>query len=177
LNKTPEQIEKLIEYVTQKVGQVAISASREIGVINYFNEHISEIANVSDILKPEELINLNFLGINLGLVPKISTDLLFGLQSSIYLPLLIIPILAVATTYISSKIMAPKTDSGNKGGSSTANSTQNMMLLLGPVMTLIFSFQLPAGVVLYWIASNVFQILQQLYINKYVMRKKEVKAK
>jgi YidC/Oxa1 family membrane protein insertase len=177
LNKTPEQIEKLIEYVTQKVGQVAISASREIGVINYFNEHISEIANVSDILKPEELINLNFLGINLGLVPKISTDLLFGPQSSIYLPLLIIPILAVATTYISSKIMAPKTDSGNKGGSSTTNSTQNMMLLLGPVMTLIFSFQLPAGVVLYWIASNVFQILQQLYINKYVMRKKEVKAK
>jgi YidC/Oxa1 family membrane protein insertase len=55
--------------------------------------------------------------------------------------------------------------------------TQNTMAMIGPLMTLLFSFQLPAGVGLYWIASNLFQIFQQLYINEYVMKKKEVSEK
>ena len=65
LNKTPEQINKLIEYVTETVGKVTMGSSREIGVLNYFNEHISELSNVSDLLKPEELINLKFLELTL----------------------------------------------------------------------------------------------------------------
>jgi YidC/Oxa1 family membrane protein insertase len=173
LNKTPEQINKLVEYVTQAVGKAAISVSREIGVINYFNEHISEIENVSEFLKPEELINLKFLGINLGLIPRFDTNLLFGPQAAIYLPLLSIPLLAVITTYISSRMMTPRTQ--GKGEKDAASSSQSSMMLIGPIMTLIFSFQLPAGVILYWIAGNVFQILQQLYLNEYVIKKKEEK--
>jgi len=44
------------------------------------------------------------------------------------------------------------------------------MQLLGPVMTLIFSFQLPSGVLVYWIAGYMIQIVQQLFINKYVLK-------
>ncbi|NSW92035.1 MAG: membrane protein insertase YidC [Firmicutes bacterium] len=175
LNKTPEQINKLVEYVTQAVGKAAMSVSREIGVLNYFNEHVSELSNVSDLLKPEELINLKFLGINLGLVPRFDTNLLFGSQATVYLPLLAIPILAVATTYISSKLMTPK--ASEKSGKDASTSTQNTMMLIGPLMTLLFSFQLPAGVGLYWIASNIFQIFQQLYINENVVKKKEAQGK
>lgn len=175
LNKNPEQINKLIEYVTEAVGRVTIGTSREIGVLNYFNDHIPELSNVSDLLKPEELINLNFLGINLGLVPKFDVKALFGAQMATYLPLLIIPILAVATTYISSKLMTPK--ASEKSGNDVSQSTQSTMALIGPLMTLLFSFQLPAGVGLYWIASNLFQIFQQLYINEYIMKKKEVVEK
>ncbi len=172
LNKTPEQINKLVEYVTEAVGKVTIGSSREIGVLNYFNEHISELSNVSDLLKSEELINLKFLGINLGLIPKFDVKLLFGSQMAVYLPLLVIPLLAVTTTFISSKLMTPK--ASEKSKNDTSSSTQNTMALIGPLMTLLFSFQLPAGVGLYWIASNLFQIFQQLYINEYVMKKKEV---
>ncbi len=175
LNKTPEQINKLIEYVTETVGKVTMGSSREIGVLNYFNEHISELSNVSDLLKPEELINLKFLGINLGLIPKFDVKLLFGSQMAVYLPLLAIPLLAVTTTFISSKLMTPK--ASEKSKSDTASTTQNTMAMIGPLMTLLFSFQLPAGVGLYWIASNLFQIFQQLYINEYVMKKKEVSEK
>lgn len=172
LNKNPEQINKLIEYVTEAVGRVTIGTSREIGVLNYFNDHIPELSNVSDLLKPEELINLNFLGINLGLVPKFDVKALFGAQMATYLPLLIIPILAVATTYISSKLMTPK--ASEKSGNDVSQSTQSTMALIGPLMTLLFSFQLPAGVGLYWIASNLFQIFQQLYINEYIMKKRRL---
>lgn len=174
LNKTTEQIAKLAEYVTQAIGNLQVSASREITILNYFNEHVSELANVGDILKPEELISLKFLGINLGLVPKFSSSIFTASEAATYLPLLLMPILAVVTTYISSKMMVPKTSGNNKD---TSTSTQNSMMFIGPLMTLLFSFQLPAGISLYWAASNLFQIFQQLYINKYVVKKKEVTVK
>jgi YidC/Oxa1 family membrane protein insertase len=172
LNKTPEQISKLTEYVSETVGKINMGSSREIGVLNYFNEHIPELSNVSDLLKAEELINFKFLGVNLGLVPKFDVKILFGPQMAVYLPLLVIPLLAVATTYISSKLMTPKTTEQNK--KDTSSTTQSTMAMIGPLMTLLFSFQLPAGVAFYWIASNLFQIFQQLYINEYIMKKKEV---
>jgi YidC/Oxa1 family membrane protein insertase len=172
LNKTPEQISKLTEYVSETVGKINMGSSREIGVLNYFNEHIPELSNVSDLLKAEELINFKFLGVNLGLVPKFDVKILFGPQMAVYLPLLVIPLLAVATTYISSKLMTPKTTEQNK--KDTSSTTQSTMAMIGPLMTLLFSFQLPAGVAFYWIASNLFQIFQQLYINEYIMKKMEV---
>ena len=144
-------------------------------VVNYFNDHISELSNVSELLQPSELINFNFLGINLGLIPTIDTSRLFGSEAVVYLPLLLIPILAVVTTYFSTKLVTPSA-SENKNNDAAAG-TQSTMALIGPLMTLFFSFQLPAGVGLYWIVSNVFQIFQQLYINKYVLRKKEVAEK
>jgi len=175
LRKSAEQINALGEYVLKAIGEANRAYISEIQIVNYFNDHISELANVSDLLKPNELINFNFLGINLGLIPTIDVSLLFGSQAAVYLPLLVIPILAVVTTYLSTKFLTPK-GSEDKSNDAAA-STQSTMALIGPLMTLFFSFQLPAGVGLYWIISNVFQIFQQLYINKYVLSKKEVTEK
>lgn len=172
LRKTPEQISELLEYVTKALGNGAgMGYSKEIGIVNFFNENLSSLSDVSHILSPAELINFKFLGINLGLVPTIDTNLLFGPQMSIWLPLMLIPILAVATTYFSSKIMMPKTDSNT--GKGAMGGAQGTMQLIGPLMTLMFSFQLPAGVGMYWTISNLVQMIQQLYINKYVLKKKK----
>jgi YidC/Oxa1 family membrane protein insertase len=167
LNKSKEVVETLSAYVSQHVERMSYHV--QIEILNYFSEHVDELKQFSDLLKPEELINLKFLGLNLGLTPTISTEKLFGPQAAVYLPLLLIPIIGVVTTFISSKMMAPQTQNdGDRGGMS------NSMTYIGPVLTLIFSFQLPAGVGLYWISGYVFQIFQQLYINKFVMKKKEV---
>jgi len=175
LRKSAEQIAALGEYVVNAIGETARTYISEIQIVNYFNDHISELSNVSELLQPSELINFNFLGINLGLIPTIDTSRLFGSEAVVYLPLLLIPILAVVTTYFSTKLVTPSA-SENKNNDAAAG-TQSTMALIGPLMTLFFSFQLPAGVGLYWIVSNVFQIFQQLYINKYVLRKKEVAEK
>jgi len=175
LRKSAEQIAALEEYVVNAIGETARTYISEIQIVNYFNDHISELSNVSELLQPSELINFNFLGINLGLIPTIDTSRLFGSEAVVYLPLLLIPILAVVTTYFSTKLVTPSA-SENKNNDAAAG-TQSTMALIGPLMTLFFSFQLPAGVGLYWIVSNVFQIFQQLYINKYVLRKKEVAEK
>lgn len=171
LRKSGEAIQFLIEYVPD---EFKVSVREQLDVMNYFNLFPEKITEVSQYLKESEIINLNFLGLRLGYQPTIDTDLLFGAESYIYLPLLLIPVIGVITTYISSKMMQAKniknkkSDTGGAGGGMA-----NTMLYIGPVLTLIFSFQLPAGVGLYWIAGYVFQIFQQLYINKYVTKKED----
>ena len=46
-----------------------------------------------------------------------------------------------------------------------------MMMNIMPFMTVWFAFMLPAGVGLYWIASNIFQMGQQFVLNKYYVPK------
>lgn len=164
LGKSQEIIDGLTAFLPEAFRQ---GYSLELNVLNFFNQFPEKVAEVSELITSAEVINLKFLGLNLGYIPTINTDLLFGEQALTYLPLLIIPIINVLSTFFASKMAMPKTTDSSKG------STTNSMLYIGPIMTLIFSFQLPAGVGLYWAAGNAFQILQQLYINKVVRKKKE----
>lgn len=153
LGKTKEQIELLKE----TAGIVSTAGYFEIDIINKLRE------------QGTVLLDFEFLGLNLGMKPSYRMEHLFNNPASLqYWGLLLIPILAVVTTYLSSKMSMPKTGTGNNVA------MQKNMMLIAPVMTLIFSFQFPAGLGVYWIAGYVFQIFQQLYINKHVMKKKEV---
>lgn len=163
LQMTSDQITKLInDYIAQvpDKAQRITGYYEQIGVVNHFHT-----------------LNLDFLGLNLGLVPSWHTTQLFGAQSLQYLALLIIPILSVTTTYISIKLSTPKTQPSSSNDQSMQNSMQRSMTLMMPAMTLLFSFQFPAGLGLYWIIGNVIQTFQQLYINKFILKKKEVVSK
>jgi YidC/Oxa1 family membrane protein insertase len=65
----------------------------------------------------------------------------------------ILPILAAVTTYYQSKMVTPKNAEGSQ-------STMNVVM---PLMIGYFSFSFPAGVTLYWVLSNLFQIVQQFF--------------
>ncbi len=178
LGKTAEQITALVDYATKAVAPAQLGAQRELSTLIFFNEYYEKFKQipqeVAHILKPEELINMNFLGLNLGKVPSFNPSVLFGPEASTYLPLIIIPIAAVVATFISAKMTMPKMDDKKKNQASGAT---NSMMYVGPIMTLLFAFQLPAGVSLYWTVGYVVQIFQQLYINKHVLNKKEVATK
>lgn len=167
LGKSKEVIEVLKAFVNGQLGVVA--KYPEIEIVNYFHAHAADLNldSIKGILSKSELINFNFLGLNLGLTPTINTTKLFGAEMWTYLPLLLIPILATLLTFVASKMTAPPAAPGaeNQGGS------MKMMQYMGPVITLIFSFQLPAGIGLYWVAQNVFQIAERLIINKFVINK------
>ncbi|MFZ5987481.1 MAG: YidC/Oxa1 family membrane protein insertase [Bacillota bacterium] len=122
---------------------------------------------------PQAGIDLEFLGLNLGLVPKFNPSDLFGPEMAQYLPLLIIPILAVITTYLSTKMATPRLKNNKNNANDMSAAMQKNMMLMAPVMTLFVSFQFPAGLGLYWLTGNVFQIVQQFFINKFIMKKKE----
>lgn len=154
--------EKLTELAT--TANVAKHAYREIDTITYFMKN-----GLGD-----KVGNLNMFfpthgGINLGSIPTYHWDLLSADHSKIIL--LLLPLIAVVTTYLTTRMSMPKTTD------KASNPMGNTMMYISPLMTLIFSFQFPAGLALYWIAGNIFAIGQQYYVNKYVLKKKEVVIK
>lgn len=163
-------VQKIIEVINDTVGIDTIKGgfSEEISVIEYLSNVVNSLPalwdKLANLISPEELINMNFLGVNLGLKPTIDQTLLFGDQMSTYLPLLLIPLFATGAMFFSSwlsmKHTAKKPGTDKKMGSS--------MLYFGPLMTLVFCFQLPASMGLYWIATSAFQVIQQMYVNKVI---------
>ncbi len=102
------------------------------------------------------------------LVQKNTIDTFFGMNLSenptLFSITVIIPILSVITTFLSSWLSMK--GSGALSGDSQQAQQQKAMLYMMPVMMGFFSFQLTAGVGLYWITSSLFQIGQQLVINR-----------
>ncbi len=68
-------------------------------------------------------------------------------------PYYILPILSALTTYIQSRM-------------TLSDPSQKAMLFVMPIMIGIFSLSFPSGMVIYWITSNVFGIVQQAWMNK-----------
>jgi YidC/Oxa1 family membrane protein insertase len=96
----------------------------------------------------------SFLGLNITNVP--------GWK----FPAILIPILAMALQFIQTKQISVKTDNKDNPAASAMNSMNVIM----PIMSGVFCITLPIGVGLYWIASSVFQIIQQFFVNKYLDR-------
>lgn len=84
-------------------------------------------------------------------------------EIALLLGYLVLPILLIVTQFVMQKWMTP-TPVGTDD--SQAKTTQNMTL----VMTLMFGFftlQVPAGLTLYWVTSNLLQMLQQWTVTRY----------
>jgi len=137
------------------------NAYKEIETITYFikNGQGNEVGNLNMFFPSHG-------GINLGSIPTYHLDQITADPMKIWLLLLVA--IAVGTTYLTARLSMPKTTD------KASNPMGNSLLYVSPIMTLIFSFQFPAGLALYWIAGNIFAIGQQFYVNKYVLKKKEV---
>ena len=61
--------------------------------------------------------------------------------------------------------------SPNAGPPSPAEKMARQMTFIGPVITIVIFYNLPAGVGLYWLISSVFSIVQQLIVNKHLRDK------
>ncbi|HHY41699.1 MAG TPA: membrane protein insertase YidC [Thermoanaerobacterales bacterium] len=64
----------------------------------------------------------------------------------------ILPILAAVTTYLQTKLSTP-------AGTDSANASMNIVM---PLMIGWFALKFAAGLALYWVVSNLVQIIQQL---------------
>lgn len=97
-------------------------------------------------------------------------DRLFMLPTT--LPLLgdsfnLLPFITAATQMASSRLsMQPSTDPQQQ-------QMQKMMIYFMPVMILVFTYPFPAGLMLYWLVSNAWQIVQQQYVNKHIRKPQE----
>ncbi len=154
--------------------------------IEKFGTLTGKAANMAQILiaKANNLINFDFLGIDISATPSIT-------KISV---LWAIPILAALTTFLSSKITTAI--SGNKeskekknedepvkkervlspdqkkapSGNSAESMTKSMSIMM-PLFTLWITFTLPATIGIYWTVSNIVSLAQTILLNGYYKKK------
>ena len=116
--------------------------------------------------------NFNFLGLDISNAPSAAlSKIMVGDFSDLSIILLIlIPAFAILTTWLSTKITQMQS---GKPAAANEQSSQMMssMNIMMPVMTGFFTFTLPSGMGLYWIISNVVQMVQQIALNYYFEKK------
>ncbi|HPO77718.1 MAG TPA: YidC/Oxa1 family membrane protein insertase [Candidatus Avimonas sp.] len=143
---------------------------KDLSIITYFSSHADQLHRVSHLLKPEDLLNMDFLGINLGAIPSWDLSNYINPDSNIHgFLLLLIPVLSAITSYISVKYSMKDVSKTNED--QMQSSMQKNMALLSPVMSGVIAFTVPAGLGLYWIVGNVYQIVQQMFLNRFVLKK------
>lgn len=108
-------------------------------------------------------LDLNFLGINLGIKPS-------QYQTHGYW-LLLVPIITAGLQYWQTKLMMPPSPpaivkEGEKPPEDSAAEMQKQMAIITPLMFGYFALQFPLGLALYWNVFGIFGIIQQLAINR-----------
>ena len=106
-----------------------------------------------EIVSKIQAFDLNFLGINLGATPSFGFNIL-----------ILIPILSGATAFLSSWMAMRNNPTAMEGPGA---GTMKAMMLISPLMSLWIAFQVPAGVGIYWIVSNVLMFVQTMILNKF----------
>ena len=76
----------------------------------------------------------------------------------------VLPFLYVGSQLLSGKI--------NQTPDQKGNSQMKLMMYAMPVVFFFILYDVPSGLLLYWIMSNILQLVQQIVINKYIARKK-----
>ena len=79
-----------------------------------------------------------------------------------------LPLLAGLTTFLQTKLMA-----GNTPADPKVESTQNTMNIILPFMIFWAARSFPAGLSLYWVVGNIFQVIQLLISNRSLGKIKE----
>jgi len=164
-------------------GELSQIASNNIPIIREFQKNSSLIQEAvgKGFFKMGQMIDMNFMGVNLALTPSYKPNELFGADRAQYLPLLIIPVLVLLTTLLQMRItnvLKPnyKTDKDAKERAkmnparkdqvptSSMDSTMKMMNWMMPVIMLVTTFSFPSAMGFYWLVGNLMGILQLVII-------------
>ena len=130
------------------------------------NPTYKEVYYISE--KRPDLLNTNFLGLDLAQVPS---------SNASNLTMWIVPLLSALTTYLSSKITMRQNQANTEGvkneaAEQTMAMTKNMTMFM-PIMTGYIAFIVPLGMGLYWMTNNIVSIGVQYCVNKTVNKKED----
>ncbi len=186
-----ENLQKIVENLQSKglIGNIAPVEVSNIPVLQALHANPSVLAESINqgLIRATDMMDLNFLGLNLGLIPTINVGQLFGAEMHIWLPLLIIPILTAVTAYIP-QWLAEKTNpvmmlnkkkkelaknNPARQAQSDNNSqmeSMNRMMKWMPLLSIVFAFTMPAGMGLYIIVGSLAFIFSSI-ISYYLYNK------
>lgn len=120
----------------------------------------------------DSLTHLNsFLGINIAETPL--NIFLNSIQKGAVIAAILalsIPIISGLTQYISMKLSPTAAPTENDSSDNSMVNSMNATMKIMPLFSVVMCFTFPSGIGLYWIASAVVRMIQQLAINKYLSR-------
>lgn len=101
-------------------------------------------------------------------VPPTEINIIFLGLINITEKSILIALLAAVSTFIQFKIstkgqVPPK---GNSFGDNLARSMQTQMKYVFPVIVFVISYQISGAIALYWLATNLFSIAQELFVRR-----------
>ena len=157
----PDVIGKLKDYTTDQL-------------INMSQIQLSTWSQMLNGAQDKWAINFDFLGLDLSVVPYKGVEyLLAGMFTHVdRILLILIPTIAILTTWLSMKQSQAMTKTPENADNPAAQMSKSMNLMM-PIMTGFFAFTLPSGLGLYWIISNVMQIVQQAVLNNYFKQRED----
>ncbi len=135
---------------------------------------LAEVVN-QGLMKAQDLISLDFFGIDIGLTPTWNITSYFGEHSEVWLPILFIVILNLITSIFPQMLNSrlnpmlakskeandlAKTNPARTAENNSADAMNRSMMITMPVMMLFFSMMMPAAMTLYWIVGNLMMMLQ-----------------
>lgn len=158
--------------IASKLAELGFSSSmnpayEQIAQSQFITQHWDQFSQLGiDKLQP---IDYSFLGLDLGAKPSLSAlgNIDWSNGATIAAAaLLLIPVLAGVFTFIQSRI-SMKVNS--VGGEKPAG--MGGMMIIMPLITVWFAYMMPAGLGIYWIAGNIFGIIQELILTPYYKKK------
>ncbi len=109
----------------------------------------------ADVVSHIQSLNLSFFGLDLSQTPTVALNIL-----------ILIPILSGLTSFLFTMLtMKTNPSMQQQQGAGTGCMTKVMQYIM-PIFSLVIAFQVPAGVGMYWIFSNIFSTFQQMLLNK-----------
>ena len=158
-------------------------AANNIPIIRAFQHNAALLSDAvgKGFIKLGQMVDLNFMGIDLSLQPEWKPNILFGSEWRTYVPLLVIPLLVLVSTLIQMQIanvLKPnyKADKEAKARAKLnparkdqvpENPMENSMKMMNwamPIIMLVTTFTLPSAMGLYWLIGNIMAIVQQFVI-------------
>jgi len=129
--------------------------------LNLFREIQAEPARFAaalgaDVVENVQSLSMNFIGIDLSGQPAMSMLTQFN-------PLIFIPIMAGITSMLFSLVSMRVNPMPMEG---SAGASMKSMMYIMPIVSVMFTFSIPAGVGFYWSCSNLIGIGQSVLMNK-----------
>lgn len=200
-----DNVQAMIDLATSEglVTTKRLTAQLHIPLIEILNNNSSFLAECisKGYISMGQLLDLNFLGIDLTKTPAWNPVTIIS-DPKTYVPLLMFPILVIATSVMSMKMSTwlkpgykeqqeakkrAKNNPARAGQASNpqeeqAEMTQKMMTWMMPLLMIWTTFSLPAAMGLYWVVGGLMGIFTQLIVyfmftKPYELKKLEMEAK
>ena len=155
------KIQEVLATLGYEAAEGARSAYAQIYESQFITANFDKFSGISDKLRT---LNYSFLGIDLSVQPNFRFWQFSSENGGLWpqIGLFLIPVIAAVLSWVQTKV---STSMSGPQDPQTA-STSRTMLLMMPLMSLWIGFVMPGALGLYWIATSVFQIIQDYVLTK-----------